>query len=406
MRNLMTSKNKAVHYLIIISLFLFSFKVFSLQKKQIVSKFYEGVEILGIFQFDRNAKLAITHRLEGKKLGMTNLSDNSYSTIQGLDNYKNLINDLCQGDVDNDEKNELVGITDLDLIIFEEVNKTWVTSQEKNVKLYQANAFGKESLRNFAEETRPARPLILKESAKKGVKVMIADITNDNKNEIILLKNAGGFNIFQFIEVDILKWEKNGLEGLINFVLPGTGQQGIEVLDLDDDDKNELVIATYNTINIYQYNLEINDLVSKAAPMELAPSIGDQRMTMGFIDDQLILVHCITNIDGEDNPDDEVGIVKRYAVNQRKLVKMKKWNYLPSMKLDYDKYRTTMNELTLPSNLFSNVKELIVLPKKYDQQGKKFTIAGKFLLKDVNNDLHNDIVLNTNIGAYIFYVTD
>lgn len=63
-----------------------------------------------------------------------------------------------------------------------------------------------------------------------------------------------------------------------------------------------------------------------------------------------------------------------------------------------------MDEMSLPLDLFANKEELIVLPIKLNQQGKKYAIASKFLIRDLNNDLQNDIILNSVEGAYIFYL--
>lgn len=339
MRTLKTLKNKAIRFLIIVSAFLFLLNACLLQKKELTLKFYKGINILETITLNRKKTTPIVREVEGKKFGMIDLTDNSYTSIQGFEQYENIVNDIYSGDADNDGEIELVAITDLELMLFEKINATWIVPQEKKIALYKANSFGKTSVRNFAEETRPARPLVLNDEEKKAKRILVADVNNDDKNEIILLKNVGGFEIFQFIGVDILAWENDKYVGLINFVIPGTGEQGVEVLDIDRDGKNEFVIATYNTIEIYQYNIDQNDFADKATPIELAPAIGDQRMTMGYLDGQLILLHCILNING-DYPDNEVGKVKKYILNTQQFGKMRNANYIPPMKLDYDKYRT------------------------------------------------------------------
>lgn len=324
------------------------------------------------------------------------------------------IRDVAIGDVDNDGIDEIIILSRENLYVFEKKNKDFIIDNAKTVSIYEQGRYTE----SYITETLGLEP-----TDRKGGKVVVGDITNDGKNEIILSKIIGRSADASHMSVDVLSWQEESFK-LINDSIwyAGSRKEGFAVVDLDDNGINELMITFAGiTIKVYQY--EGDDFRVKAW-FELGLNVGDPRTTIGMFDEAKVLIYCARYITS--GPQDDVGQIRLIGLNsqifpqlaKRKglkiehrhinaalLSKAELAQFIQQLKQRRKQKRT----LQIPKEKFIQISKTIQLPVKSYQvspksglYSKKYCELQSLVVGDINGDNKIEIIANMPDGAYIY----
>ncbi len=324
------------------------------------------------------------------------------------------IRDVAIGDVDNDGIDEIIILSRENLYVFEKKNRDFIMNNAKTVSIYEQGRYTE----SYITETLGLEP-----TDRKRGKVIVGDITNDGKNEIILSKIIGQGADSPYISIDVLSWQEESFK-LINDSIwyDGSGEEGFAVVDLDDDGINELMI-TFASIIIEVYQYERDDFRVKAW-FELGLNIGDPRTTVGMFDGAKVLIYCARYITS--GPQDDVGQIRLIDLNpqifpqlaKRKgleiehrhinaalLSKAELAQFIQQLKQRRKQRRT----LQIPKEKFIQISETIQLPiKSYQVSPKSGLYSRKYcelqslVVGDIDGDNKIEIIANMPAGAYIY----
>lgn len=319
------------------------------------------------------------------------------------------IRDVTIGDANNDGIDEIIILSKENLYVFGKKGKDFILDNTKTISIYEQGRY---------TESYITKILGLELTDRKRGRVVVGDITNDGKNEIILSKIIGRDADGSYISIDILSWQEESFK-LINDSIwsDGSGEEGFAVVDLDNDGTNELMVTTFGIIKVYKYN---RDDFREKAWFELSINAGDQRTTVGIINEVKALIYCLQCVtSGSQNEIGQIRVVDLNAQIFSRLVKRKGLgiehkhiNLALLSDAEFAQLKQSwaeIDQMQIPKEEFIQRGKSIQLPTKSYQvspksglYGKKYSELQSLVVGDIDGNNKIEIIANMPDGAYIY----